>query len=75
MFVIFMRSEHFNWMATGSTKAQAEEALRRKWNAFQVRVMYADPTFKPTFYHDIHDMDRQYGLWVEELQLNDCIRS
>ena len=62
MFVATMDTEHFEFIATGETEEKAKKALVKKFNELAPKRM------------TVKGLEEWYGINVNDIPLNGCIR-
>lgn len=62
MILATMDTEHFYFIATGETEEKAKKALVKKFNELAPKRMTAK------------GLEEWYGINVNEINMNDCIR-
>lgn len=72
MFVATMESESMSWVSLGSTKEEALEAIRKKWNTRQRVLKKSGRIYGTMIFKNTEDIDNYYGISVYELNCGEC---
>ena len=72
MFIAQMDSESLSWLAIGETEDEALEALRKRWNERQRKLLQDGWINKPDIVGRISVLEEWYGINVTELKPGEC---
>lgn len=76
MYVAMMESETMSWMALGTTREEAKEAILKKWNEHMDRVAkydnYGHYDWESNKYDSVEMLEMDYDICSIRLNPGEC---